>query len=160
MHRKIKNLLNNRYPRIYITIILLCLIITGIMYVQNKNFVSIDNFISMGNQMAMIAIISFAVTTVVIVQCTDLSTGSNLALSAMVGAIAFRAGVPAGVSLLLVLLTGVAVGAINGILVSYFEISPFIVTFAMMSLARGIAVNISDISSVAVPSEVMLWLGR
>ena len=159
MKKKLSDLRNDRYTKIYATLIVLCVLITVVMTQKNPNFVSIANFINMGHQMAMTAIVSFAVTGVVIGCCTELSTGASLALTAMVGAIASRAGMPAGVCILLMLAVGAGIGAINGFLVAYLKISPFIATFAMQQFVRGLTVYISNGASIPVTNEALLWLG-
>lgn len=155
----LSRLKSDRYTKIYSTLIILCVLITVVMAKVNANFVSLRNFANMGNQMAMTAIISFAVTNVVIGKCTDLSTGAALALSAMTGALLCQAGVPAGMCIAAMLLTGAVVGAINGLLVVYLKISPFIATFAMQQFIRGVTVCISNSKSIPVKNDALLWLG-
>lgn len=152
-------LIKQRYTKIYITLLILCIIVTLIMAHKNLNFVSVRNFINMGHQMAITAIIAFAVTNVIVVQATDLSTGANMALCAMIGALSYKAGLPAITCILLMILTGTIVGLSNGLLISYLRISPFIATFAMQQLARGLTVSISNSSSIPVKDNTMLWLG-
>lgn len=157
--KSLRHKANDRYIKIYGILIALMIVITLVMVQKNPSYASVKNFISMGHQMAMMANISFAVTCVIIVKCTDLSTGANLALSAMVGALASQEGLPAGVCILLMLATGTIAGAINGFLISYMSISPFIATFAMQQLLRGLTVTISNSSSVPVTNSSLLWLG-
>lgn len=149
----------SRFGKVYFIIISICIVVTVIASFFNENFFSIRVFFSIGNQMSMAAIIAFAATAVVIVKCTDLSIGSNLAFSAMVGALAVQAGVPAILCMVLMIIAGSCAGAINGFLISYLNISPFIATFAMMQLLRGITILISGSRSIPIKDPQLLWLG-
>lgn len=155
----LRKLKQDRYTKIYVILLLLTLAITLVIAQKKPKFAEIKNFISMGHQMAIMANIAFAVTAVIIVKCTDLSTGANLALSAMVGVLASRAGAPAPVCIVLMLLTGTLAGMVNGFLISYMKISPFIATFAMQQLLRGLTISISNSSSIPVTDPALLWLG-
>jgi Ribose/xylose/arabinose/galactoside ABC-type transport systems, permease components len=70
----------------------------------------------------------------------DISVGSTVALSAVLMAMSFNAGVPMGLAIVICLLVGAVCGFINGLILTKFqELAPMIVTLGTMTLYRGIA---------------------
>ncbi|TIL97218.1 MAG: ABC transporter permease, partial [Mesorhizobium sp.] len=55
---------------------------------------------------------------------------------------------------------GAAIGLLNGTLIGFAGISPFIATLATMAFARGLALSLSGASSIAVADPVLLFAGR
>ena len=96
------------------------------------------------SQSAVIAVLALAQLLVIITRGIDLSVGSTLALSAVVGAMVF-ASVPSGPLVIVAMLaTGTVVGTINGLVYVYGRLPhPFIVTLATLSIARGLALWLS-----------------
>jgi ribose transport system permease protein len=112
-----------------------------------------------GVQAAVVAVLAFGSTFVIVSGGIDLSVGSVAALSAMVGAwSSAKAGLPGPIALLLGLATGAAAGLINGALVSYGKLPAFIATLAMLSVARGLTLVVSQGTPLATP-DVVSWLG-
>jgi ribose transport system permease protein len=70
--------------------------------------------------------------------------GSVLALSSMTLAVTMHAGFSLEIGILVGLLTGVAVGAFNGVLIAYMGFPPFVVTLGMLSIARSLAMVVSN----------------
>ncbi|KPC91367.1 ABC transporter, partial [Streptomyces sp. NRRL F-6602] len=86
--------------------------------------------------------------------------GSVAALSATVLAwLATSEGVPVVIAVLLAAATGLACGLVNGVLIAYGQMVPFIATLAMMVSARGLALLITDGNTQIVTVESVLDLG-
>ncbi|MEX3099739.1 MULTISPECIES: substrate-binding domain-containing protein [unclassified Streptomyces] len=125
------------------------------MSALSGDFLTTDNLLNVGVQAAVTAILAFGVTFVIVSAGIDLSVGSVAALSATVLAwTATSHGVPVAIAVLLALATGIAAGLINGFLISYGKLPPFIATLAMLSVARGLALVISDGSPIAFPDSI------
>ncbi|WBO66212.1 ABC transporter permease/substrate-binding protein [Streptomyces camelliae] len=119
------------------------------------DFLTTDNLLNIGVQAAVTAILAFGVTFVIVSAGIDLSVGSVAALSATVLAwTATQHGVPVPVAVLLGLGTGVVAGLVNGFLIAYGKLPPFIATLAMLSVGRGLALVISQGSPIAFPDSV------
>ncbi|OLZ69769.1 transporter [Streptomyces sp. IMTB 2501] len=119
------------------------------------DFLTTDNLLNIGVQAAVTAILAFGVTFVIVSAGIDLSVGSVAALSATVLAwSATQHGVPVAVAVLLGLGTGVVAGLVNGFLIAYGKLPPFIATLAMLSVGRGLALVISQGSPIAFPTSV------
>ena len=69
----------------------------------------------------------------------DLSVGSILALSGIITALAMKSGVPIVPAVIIGVGSGAAVGLVNGLIISFFRLQPFIVTLAMLSIVRGLS---------------------
>jgi ribose transport system permease protein len=99
---------------------------------------------------------------VIISSGIDLSVGSVLCLSAMVLAICMNADYPLWLSAAAALAISLLVGAINGALIAYIRIPPFVVTLGMLSVARSAAMVLSQnkmIYQFGPDEKLLFWLG-
>lgn len=105
-------------------------------------FMTTTNFQNVGLQAAALACVAFGQTFVLLTAGIDLSVGSTVALVSVVSAMGMRDhGVVVG--LLFGLLAGLAVGAVNSLVITRLRVAPFIATLAMLSIAAGLALNMS-----------------
>ncbi|MDX8029747.1 ABC transporter permease [Lentzea sp. BCCO 10_0856] len=111
------------------------IILALVIAIMQPAFLNAQNLLNVGVQAAVIAIMAFGMTFVVVAGGIDLSVGSIAALAAMVGAL--TAG-PLG------LVVGALCGLVNGALISYGKLPPFIATLAMLSVARGLTLVFSE----------------
>ncbi|MFI0445744.1 substrate-binding domain-containing protein [Actinomadura sp. 6N118] len=119
------------------------------------DFLTVDNLLNVGVQAAVVAILAFGVTFVIVTGGIDLSVGAVAALSAVVLAwTATDHGVPWPIALVIAIAVGVAAGLVNGALITYGKLPPFIATLAMLGVARGLALVISEGSPIALPDAV------
>ncbi len=125
-----------------------------------------DNFRTLGNleilllNGAVIAFLALGQTFVLLTGGIDLSTGSNVALTGMIAAIAMREGLAWPLAALLALVTGVVVGLFNGAVIHYAKLPPFIVTFSTFGIAASIPQILTGASSVSVADRMFAVIGR
>ncbi|MBT2526010.1 substrate-binding domain-containing protein [Streptomyces sp. ISL-99] len=125
------------------------------MSLLSGDFLTTQNLLNVGVQAAVTAILAFGVTFVIVSAGIDLSVGSVAALSATVLAwTATSEGVPVWIAVILAVATGIACGLVNGALVSYGKLPPFIATLAMLSIGRGLSLVISQGSPIPFPESV------
>ncbi|MFG2308530.1 substrate-binding domain-containing protein [Streptomyces sp. NPDC048566] len=125
------------------------------MSALSGDFLTTDNLLNIGVQAAVTAILAFGVTFVIVSAGIDLSVGSVAALSATVLAwTATSHGIPVWIAVLLAVATGVAFGLVNGALIAYGKLPPFIATLAMLSVGRGLSLVISQGSPIGFPDSV------
>ncbi|HEX3635020.1 ABC transporter permease [Paraburkholderia fungorum] len=117
-------------------------------------FLSIDNFLNIGRQTALVSIVAIGMTFVIIARQIDLSVGSSLALSGMSAALAMAyvgdnwiIGALAGIG------TGAIVGAINGVVTTRLSIPSFLVTLGTLSAARGLALMVTTTRPVIITND-------
>ena len=101
-----------------------------------------------------------AQTLVLLTGGIDLSTGSNVALTGMIAALVMSTGAPWWLAALAAIAIGILVGAINGSLVHFLKLPPFIVTFATFGVAASIPLILTGASSVTVKDPFFAIIGR
>ena len=115
------------------------LLVVG-MSAASPHFLTPENIVNILLQTSVNGIIAVGMTLVIITAGIDLSVGSIVALSAVVAAsFAHPGGYPLIVAILAGISVGLAVGLVNGLLIAKKGLAPFIVTLAMMTAARGLA---------------------
>lgn len=143
----------------------------GWVFIGQSFLANKDRLVVMILQMSVIGIIAVGVTQVIITGGIDLSSGSVLALTAMVAASLAqepgyaRAVYPTlgGISVFWPIIAGLAIGAlsglINGSLISYTAIPPFIATLGMYVSARGLAKWYTKGSPISMLTDDYAWIG-
>lgn len=115
------------------------LVLCFILWVATPFFLTVDNLLNVLLQSSINAIIAIGLTYVIITAGIDLSVGSILAFAGVVMASALHAGIPMPIAIGIGLGIGALCGLVNGLLVTFGSLPPFIVTLGMMSVARGAA---------------------
>jgi ribose transport system permease protein len=133
-------------------LILLILVLSQL----TPTFLSARNLGNVLGQSAVICVMAIGQLLVIVTRGIDLSVGSTLALATVVGALVYREIDSAAVVVPAMLLTGMAVGAVNGIVYVWGRLPhPFIITLATLSVVRGVALWLSDGSPIqGMPAEV------
>jgi ribose transport system permease protein len=107
-------------------------------------FLSLNNFELLLRQSTIIGIGAVGMTYVIVAGAIDLSAGSVIALSSVVGALALNQTHNPIIAILACLFTGLLAGLFNGILTSKLSAGPFIVTLGSMLAIRGLAKGLAD----------------
>ncbi|MDR0782183.1 MAG: ABC transporter permease [Propionibacteriaceae bacterium] len=148
-------------------VLLVILIIIGVS-LKGSLFFSVSNLTNIIEQSAIIGVLAIGQFVVVLTGGIDLSVGANMALMAMVAGLTLPLGVFGSIGATLA--AGAIIGMIAGLVVAYAEIPPFIVTFAMMAICRGLALTVTKgeaVKNVNSPLQVigfgpphwLVWLG-
>ena len=115
-----------------------------VLTIMSADFLTVDNVLNIGTQTAVIAILAYGQTFVIVAGGIDLSVGSTLGLTGVVlGWLIASAVVPWPLAVVLALAVGLVVGLVNGLLIAYGRLPAFIATLAVLSSARGLALVIS-----------------
>lgn len=140
-------------------IVLAILLETVVFAALAPQFLSFENLANVGVSIAVIGILAVGMTFVILTGGIDLSIGSVAALAGVVAAIvALRFGVAAGFAAALGV--GVLTGIFNGAFVAYFRVPPFVVTLAILTIARGLAFVLSEGRSIGNLPEDFARLGK
>ena len=124
---------------------------------NEKGFLNQNNLLNIVRQTAMIAVMAIAMTFVLSAGEIDLSVGAVAGLTTVTVALAIAAAGPvAGV--LAGLATGIAVGVVNGWLTTRVGIPSFLTTLAMMGIAKGIAMWLSNTAAVPILNQNFAWI--
>lgn len=102
-----------------------------------------QNLFNVARNFAFVGIIALGMTAVIATAGIDLSVGSVLALTGMVTGMMMAADYPIWMAVPAGLGAALLVGLVNGVLIAYIGMPPFVVTLGMMSLARSLAMVLS-----------------
>lgn len=124
-------------------LLILVLLVAAIGFVT-PNFLSPGNISNILAQTAVIAVVAIGQHLVILTRGIDLSVGSNLALATVVGGLVYRSVDSAPLVMAAMVLSGAAVGAVNGIAYVFGRLPhSFIITLATLSICRGLALEFS-----------------
>ena len=127
----------NQTSLIFPALILLLGVVTSLF---EARFFSVENLLNLSRQLSPLMIISVGETFAVIGGGLDLSVAAVLALSGVYGVLTMsHLGIAAGIAVMI--LAGAIFGIANGLIISRFKASPFIVTLGALSVARGLALT-------------------
>lgn len=144
-----------------IGIICVLFIISVVLSFMTKNFLTYDNIMSVLRQISNNVYIALGMTLVIILGGIDLSVGSIVALTGTltVGLIV-NGEMPIILAIVFGILTGTICGLVNGFVVAKFKVPAFIVTMAMMNMARGAANVYSGGRSTRIVNEGFNAIGN
>lgn len=126
-------------------ILMALLVICIVLSFATPYFFTAQNLLIVLRQVSINGILAIGVTFVIIAGGIDLSLGSVIALTGVIAASFAHPGTyPLIVPLLLAILSGVLIGAVNGLTITIGRVAPFIVTLGMMTIARGLALVLSN----------------
>ncbi len=107
-------------------------------------FATQQNLFNVARNFAFVAIIAIGMTAVIVTGGIDLSVGAVLVLSGMVIGMTMHDGMSIWLAVPLALGVSLLVGAINGVLIAYVGVPSFVVTLGMLSIARSVAMVLSN----------------
>jgi ribose transport system permease protein len=125
-----------------LVLVLLVLAIVGAA--TSDNFLTADNLKNILVSSSVIGVVTVGMTFVIIGGGIDLSVGAIVALASIWATTLATQSYGAGVMILCALLVGAGCGLVNGVLIAYGALVPFIATLAMMVSARGLAAKMAD----------------
>jgi ribose transport system permease protein len=126
----------------WVTVALLIIVVL-MSYLQPRAFASSENFYNITRNFAFIGIMSMGMVAVIITGGIDLSVGSLMGLVGVVCGVILEGGMQWYLAIIGGLAAGMIAGAVNGVLIAYAGLSPFVVTLGMLSFARSIAIVLS-----------------
>lgn len=118
-----------------------------------KAFVRVSNVKIVLIQSVIVAIGALGMTLVIVSGGIDLSAGSSVALTSVLGATLLVKGLPLTAAFALTLLAGGMIGLVNGMLIAWPRMMPFIVTLGMMGICRGAAKWVANNQTVNAPQS-------
>ncbi len=107
---------------------------------------------------SLVGVAALGMTVVIIAGGIDLSAAAAIALSATVAAYCFRAEYSPVVGVTAALITGLMTGLVNGALVSWLRVVPFIITLGTMTIFRGVGREIAEGTPIRAFGKIPEWL--
>ncbi len=159
MNNKVKHWLSKNV--VVVVLIVLCMAFG----MANKIFFTSKNLINLTSQMSINALLATGLTYVIILGGIDISVGSVAALSGIVSAVAGLQFPDMSVftAIIILVMSGIVIGgacgAINGLMITKFNVVPMITTLAMMTIARGLSYVVTGGQPVYGLANNFAWLG-
>jgi len=119
-------------------------VLSSVLWALTPHFLTVPNLLNVAQQTSINAIVAVGMTFVIISGGIDLSVGSIVALSGVALGAALQGGQALPVALAIALGIGVTCGLVNGAIISWGGLPPFIVTLGMMSIVRGAALVFTE----------------
>jgi len=129
-------------------VLIVLLVAFGGLTLASDDFLTSNNLANLARQVSIFGILAIGQLMVILTGGIDLSVGSVLGLSGAVTAQLLVSGMPVVPSLLIGIAVGVALGLVNGLLVTRFKLPPFIATLGMLGIARGVVLVITDANTI------------
>jgi ribose transport system permease protein len=120
------------------------LALSAAMALTSEPFATHDNVFNVTRNFAFVGLIALGQTAVILTAGIDLSVGSVMGLAGVVTGLVLAAGHPLVVGAGAGLAVALACGLVNGALIAYLRLSPFVVTLGMLAVARSLALVVSD----------------
>jgi ribose transport system permease protein len=142
-----------------ILLALVLLLVAGTLL--SDRFMTMSNMENLSRQIAIVGVLGIGMTFVILTGGIDLSVGSILGCVAVLFAVLLKGGMPWTLAALVGLAAGAAIGALNGLGVTKGALPPFIMTLAMMVIARGTVMTYADGQPISVgtkPAAAIAWL--
>lgn len=155
-----QKLLERNFLLLVTIVLFIAMYAAGLIIYKDKNFGNVQTFLNLFTSNAGLIIIAVGMTMVLIIGGIDISVGSIVAVTCMMlAAMMENANIGAIPAIIIVLFFGVAFGAVQGWLISYLNIQPFIVTLAGMFFARGLTAVIS-LEMVIITNKTFLSIAQ
>lgn len=124
--------------------LLILVALVAVIGVLTPDFLKPGNIGNIIAQTAVIATVAMGQHLVILTRGIDLSVGANLALATVIGGLVFRQTDSAALVMLAMVLSGAAVGAVNGMAFVFGRLPhPFIITLATLSICKGLALELA-----------------
>ena len=150
----------HRHPALSPAVILLIIVVA--FTIINPRFANPQTLSLLLQQTAVIAALAVGQTLIILTAGIDLSVGAAAILASLVMAeVSAGMGLPGGLALVVGGIVGIAVGALNGFLVTRLSLPPFIVTLATLSIFTAIALLVSGAQSTSADEmpALLSWTG-
>ena len=143
---------------IFLAAMIACLVLSTV----TDTFATERNLFNVTRNFAFVGIVALGMTAVIASGGIDLSVGSTLVLAGIVVGGAMEAGQPLIVAMPLAIFAALCVGLLNGVLIAYVGMPPFVVTLGTLALARSLAMVLSNnkmIYQFGPDQDLLLELG-
>ena len=145
--------------------ILVVIVILSALFVPN--FVKPRNISNILLQNAVVAMLAFGATFVIILGHINVAYGSELAFIGCIACLSMNSlqtmmppVAAAVITVLIAMLVGLVIGALNGLVITKFGIPAFIMTLAVTTIARGGALLLTDGTPVSGMDDAFNWFGQ
>jgi ribose transport system permease protein len=144
-------ILFNRIPGVAL-MLFVCMISFAIL---SPDFLSLGNLKNVGVQSTILLMISLPMTLVIMTEGIDMSIGALLTFCGVVVAYVLANTHSLPLAIFVALMTGLIIGAMNGAIIVYFSMPPFVVTLGMLGICQSLALVLTDGQSITDVGETI-----
>lgn len=126
-----------------VTIAIVLIVLMTVLSFASKVFLTYENLFNLFRSTSIYGVIAIGITFVILTAGIDLSVGSVVGLSSILVSLFMKQGYPISIAILIALLASVLAGAMNGVIIHFGKVAPFIATLGSMTIIRGIVKLIS-----------------
>jgi ribose transport system permease protein len=157
--RKPRDLISRAFSKMYLFLVFAIIIVIGALV--SPYFLAVRNLVNIITAASITSVLAVGQFFVIVTGGIDLSVGSLAALSTVVSAILLANHQPPAVAIVVTLLICGSVGFINGLIVVYAGITPFIATLAMLSIVEGFSyiIQTGELIQISDKSFASLFAG-
>ncbi|WP_042339471.1 ABC transporter permease [Paraburkholderia ferrariae] len=124
-------------------VVLATIVACVLLSIVTTSFATSQNLFNVTRNFAFVAIVALGMMAVIVTGGIDISVGSTIGISGIVLSVVMNAGYPIWAGIGMGLLTAGLVGLVNGLLIAYLDMQPFVVTLGMLSVGRSLALVFS-----------------
>ena len=144
-----------------VTLVFSYLVMCVVFSILTPYFLTVQNFVNIGQTLAVVGIVAIGETLVLISGGVDISVGSVAALAGVLASLLWNNDIlPIWWCVVAGLASGALIGLINGLVVTRVKISPLITTLGTFSIVRGLAYVLSGGQTNQFQNEQVQFLGR
>ncbi|MER5599048.1 ABC transporter permease [Streptomyces sp. NPDC002265] len=140
-------------------LIAVLVIVVAFTALRTETFATDRNIVNILSQVSVNAVLAAGLTLLMTAGGMDFSMGSNVAVTAAVAARLLASGQPTGYAVAVALLLGTAIGLVNGLVVTFTRVAPFVATLASATLLDGVALLVHDGNTISIGTR-MFALGN
>ena len=142
--------------------ILLAIILLSLIYAVTlpDSFATSGTMLNMARVAGILLVVAIAQSFALIAGGFDISVGATMGLTSVVAATLMVSGIPIGWAIFAGILTGAAVGLVNGIGIAVFRVTPFVMTLGMLTAGRGLAELIANGGTIVGLPRAFAMFGR
>ena len=144
----IKKIFSNQRTIVIAALVLICV---AFSVITPDKFLQITTFTNIAKSAYYVAFMAIGVTFVIGTGGIDLSIGTIAICAALIGGTLMEKGVPMGIVLLVILLSGALFGLLNGLMVAKMGLPAFIATLGTMMMSRGLGSIVSGTKTISFP---------
>lgn len=142
--KSLKSILSLQKAFLAIILVIIAMALFNLIPETKSEFFSEVNFVNLMKSSSIFLILAMGETVVLIAGGVDLSIGGMMALSGVIVLQLINAGIPMPIAIVIVLLIGLLVGAINALISVYQRAEPFIITLGMGIVLTGIGQQLTN----------------
>ena len=143
-----------------IALIIIVIVLFTASSVMSPFFLRVSNILNLLVHTSVLSIMAIGMTFVITSGGLDLSIGSNIAFSGLIGVLVFNYTNNPLIGMLFCLLGGAFIGLINGTMIGYLKINSFMVTLSTLAIARGATLMITRGRTISVTDRIFNYLGQ